>query len=76
MDRFQLTLALVVAAFAVAITYVKANTMPLDADMLRADIFTCQQSAQQSAPAAHASAHIVAMRPDATRSPTCLPVTN
>jgi hypothetical protein len=48
MDNIHVTLAIVVASFAAAVTYVKANTAPRAAS---ADIFACQQVSQIQAPA-------------------------
>ncbi|MDP3524729.1 MAG: hypothetical protein Q8S27_09130 [Hoeflea sp.] len=50
MDNNHVTLAIVVASFAAAVTYVKANTAPLGTSAVAADIFACQQ-VQESQPA-------------------------
>lgn len=43
MDSIQITLAVVTAAVAGAMTYVTTHTIPPEAPVFTADIFACQQ---------------------------------
>ncbi|KGF69817.1 hypothetical protein LL06_08325 [Hoeflea sp. BAL378] len=72
MDTIQVTLALVTAAVAGAMTYVKAHTMPLDQPAVTADIFACQQWPEGQ----DARAPRLASTISASGRPACLTMTN